>query len=121
MTYQAYFLLRQIRKVQLSENGRVLIDPDTKLLQTYEGPSDKSRGIDLSKKWSSVPSTLQYLVDNGYATVKVHRYYKLTHAGYHYTQTIISSVCSFLIKSIGVPIGVSILTTLITLVLFGTI
>ncbi len=121
MTLQALQLLSDLKTVQSHEDGQIWLDVDKKQLTTViEYPGFGCITLSLSHKWNSVLPILEYLQEKELLRKHSPVYYSLTHSGYHYTQTIVSSAISFLMKSICVPIGISILTTLITLKLFGT-
>lgn len=121
MTWQAIKFLYDFKKVQRTEDGIVWFDNDAKSMYTVIEAGQESTVKDLSKQWSSIPSMRLYLIEKGYMEKQSRNYYFLTHSGFHYYQTLFSSFLAFLTNSIGVPIITSILTTLVSLKLFGTI
>ena len=119
MTYQAYILLRQLKKVQKKEDGAIWVDEPDRKITTVVTFNDPAKSINLSKKWGSFYPTLNYLREQNLVEKIGSCHYSLTYSGYHYIQTAISSVLSFLFRSVLVPVAVSIITTLIVLKLFG--
>ncbi len=118
MTFQAYKLLTDLKKTQIAEDGQIWLDADNMLMMTVmETNNSKCIVINLSKKWNSLYSTLDYLRSQGLLNKHTATYYSLTHAGYHYNQTICTNICSFLLKSIFVPITVSAFTTVVLLMI----
>lgn len=117
MTFQAYIMIRQLKTVQMQENGTIWIDEDNRQMMTVTESNQSGISIDLSKKWNSIFPMFQYLQEMHLLEKKSRFHYSLTYSGYHYTQTIISSFFSFLIKSILVPIGVSAFTTIVILMI----
>lgn len=121
MTWQAMKFLYDFKKVQRTEDGVVWFDNDTKSMYTVIESDQEITVKDLSKQWSSISSMRLYLIEKGYMENQNMDYYFLTHSGFHYYQTLFSLFLAFLTNSIGVPIITSILTTLVSLKLFGTI
>lgn len=124
MTIQALIFLHQIKTVQQSELGTIWIDDEKKEMQTVIDEENciplKPKAISLKRKWQSVDSMTDYLQQEGLLEQPHRGYYFLTHQGYHYTQTVISSLLRFLLTSIAVPVAVAFLTTLITLWIQGS-
>lgn len=120
MTIQALVFLRQLKSVQRSELGTIWIDEDRKEMKTYVDDDvttmQEQTTVNLAKKWNRVDSMTDYLQEKGLLERLKPGYFYLSHKGYHYWQEIISE---FLFKSILIPAGVSILTTLVTLWIQG--
>ena len=123
MTYQERDLLMKIKKAQKREDKSVEIDELSNLIST-DGVSERERiDIDLSKSWDSVKNRIYGLEKQGFLNILpenpdtgnicVH----LTHSGFHYWQTTLNQICSFLLKSVLVPIVVAFLTALFTVLI----
>lgn len=119
MTYQALILLHQLKKVQRIEGGIVWVDVESRKISSMTIGCKRLTSINLSNKWDTIYPTLAYLQEQGLVRKEGSDYYSLTYHGYHYAQNIISSVASFLFRSILVPITVSVITTIVMLKFFG--
>lgn len=115
MTFQAFIMMHQLKKVQMKEDGVIWLDEENKRMITVTEVNDPEITIDLSKKWASIHPMFEYLQEIGLISYKGRCCYSLTYSGYHYIQTIISSFIAFLFNSVFVPIAVSTFTTVILL------
>lgn len=117
MTYQALILLHQIKKTQINIDGEIWLDEDNRKMSTVVEVNAKCIETDLSSKWNSVKPTLTYLCETKLLQYNGQNYYSLTYSGFHYTQSIATSIVNFLFRSIFVPITVSGLTTIVLFVI----
>ena len=123
MTIQAFVFLRTLKRVQRSEGLSVKVDPFWGFVSTYGCERNFVIDKDLRKKGDAVKNLTDYLEKEGLLSTStdpdedgsyiVH----LTHGGYHYIQIILSNLAQFLVRSIAVPIFVSIVTAAITVLL----
>ena len=114
MTIQSLIFLYQLKKAQILEEKFVYINDKEKTICTVSEKGGIVHTIDMAKKWNSVHSMLTYLKGYNLVEWSNNDYARLTHAGFHYYQTLFSSICNFLFRSIAVPIAVAFVTTLIT-------
>ena len=81
---------------------------------TVSDPMDHATVESLPFRGEELERILNFLISDGYITHKSHGYV-LTYKGKYPIQVRTKSAAAFFIKSIAVPIAVSIITTLITL------
>lgn len=116
MTFQAYSLLRVLRRCQQCEDYTIRIDPNKLEVETssiYGHPVSAS----LKRYKGRLHSMLVALHKAGYLADHPARepyYTQIPHAGWHVVQDVGRKVCAFLAKSILVPIVVSIITAYLT-------
>ena len=121
MTIKGYRLLKKLKKAQTKEKDIVYISYSdltaSRVIETGNVPSI----VGISKYENSLRPTLKYLRDSGYVhwSEKNEQYVWVTHAGWHFEETVIQKVLSFLIKSVAVPIVVAFITALLTTILLG--
>lgn len=124
MTIQALHFLCLLKKAQGKENEVVLLHTrEMKAASRISAGQERTSPIvDISRYKSSLDSVLDFLQNKKYIefenvpdrktrVIMV----KVNHAGWHLLQTGIGRMLSFLLRSIAVPITVSILTTILTL------
>ena len=116
MTFQAFIMMHQLKKVQMKEDGVIWLDEENKQMITVTEANEPDITIDLSKKWASIHPLFEYLQEAGLISNKGRCYYSLTYSGYHYIQSVISSIIAFLFNSVFVPIAVSAFTTIVLFV-----
>ena len=118
MTIQALWLLKLLKKAQINPQNEIGIDLEDLTVVTVHDVTQKHVTVKLNWYKNSLDPTLSYLEGQGYI-----RYgeviSQVLYPGWHIVQTALCSLASFLVKSIAVPIGVSLATTLITLWLNG--
>ena len=119
MTIQVWRLLHVFKKIQGAENSQVRIDTETKIMEPYDQRSGNTRSADISRHWSYLSTGIKYMMTHDLLERGPGNVFQLTHSGYHYWQTAISTFLQFLFRSIVVPITVSVLTTIIALWLNG--
>lgn len=120
MTIQALVFMHQIHKVQRTEDGTVWLDEENKKMITVaEENLSNTETVYLSKKWGSVRPMLHYLQMQKLLDMQSLDCFHLTYDGYHYWQTFCTKIINFLLTSVGIPIVVSFLTTIIALWLEG--
>ena len=124
VTIQALHFLCLLKKAQGKENEVVLLHTrEMKAASRISAGQERTSPIvDISRYKSSLDSVLDFLQNKKYIefenvpdrktrVIMV----KVNHAGWHLLQTGIGRMLSFLLRSIAVPITVSILTTILTL------
>lgn len=119
MTIQALSFIRKIRKAQITEHGSVYIDFDNMLASTCHTANEPCVTVSLKRYRNSARAILAYLQDLGYIKYDRPDYVDVLHKGWHITQSFVSTLGAFLVKSILIPIVVSIITTLIAAWLSG--
>lgn len=119
MTFQAYSLLRDLRKAQTSEDNSVCIYLSA--LSVESGPfAYPKRTVDLSRYEGRLRSILTYLCEEGYLSCPPPRspenFYSpsIVHPGWHITQDRTRKFLAFLGRSVLVPIIVAIITSIVT-------
>ena len=120
MTIQSYTVLKNLKRIANNTETELCLLGDTTLIcPTW----DEENNFDYSKYQDEIFSILDELASNGYLIYpRDNKYFiALTSKGIHSKQDISSEIVGFLIKSVAVPVAVSLLTTLCTLKLFGAI
>ena len=113
MTIQSLIFLYQLKKAQILEEKFVYINDKEKTICTVSEKGGIVHTIDMAKKWNSVHSMLTYLKGYNLGELSKNHYAKLKHAGFHSTQTLISSISNFLLCSIACSFALEFVTTLI--------
>lgn len=113
MTVQSKRLLKQLKKAQATPDSSVYIDFDGMTVSGVHAKGEDFVKVNLDKYRNSIHSILQYLKDQEYIEYTSLGHAKVLHSGWHVTQTAFSSFSKFLLKSILVPIAVSLLTTVL--------
>ena len=128
MTVQSFFLLHRLKHVQGSPNNWVMADTSHCILKTANVSADQQKSTKLSEPfWSRhLARSLEELTADGYLTLMSadlsdHYFYQITASGQYLGQHILGRILRFLSASILTPIIVSLLTTYITLKVFGQI
>ena len=121
MTIQAWWLLKRLKQAQMKEDRQFGIIYDEMKIATIHDATEKSKTVKLICYRNSIHSVLDYLVRSEYIVCNAYGNGQVLHKGWHLGQTIFSSICMFLLKSIAVPIVVSFLTALVTMWLSGTL
>lgn len=118
MTLREFCLLLKMRKTQGQPDGLVVFEFAALLMQ---GKNDGKVGkiISLKRYKGSLKSILDSLIKRNLVIKHNGHLYQVTLDGFHYIQSAISSFIGFLMKSVVIPIALSIATTLITLFLNG--
>lgn len=112
MTWQSLIFLKQLKTVQITDRSMIWIDNENQKLMTVVHAKEEPKSLNFSQVHGDVWLMVNYLQDRnlveklGYSTIR------LTHSGFHFPQVIFSELCSFLVRSILVPVGVSVVTTL---------
>ena len=119
VSIQSYDVLRHLKDLANNTDAELALLGDTTLICV---DYDEDKTYDYSKYEGEISSILDDLVASGHLIYpRSNKYYiSLTAKGIHPFQGILVSIATFLIRSILVPIVVSMLTTLIALKLFGT-
>ena len=99
----------------MREDGMVYIASGEKTLKTVVEVGAPCRSWECGRNLDELGPMIEYLVEKKLLTHPQAEYLHLTYSGYHYTQTLVTMLFSFLFRSIAVPILVAIATTLITL------
>lgn len=124
MTIQELFLLHNLRKAQQQEDQNVEIDELNSMLSTANVPDRDRIDIAMPHQWSAIDNMLHDLERHGYLEIlpkeadDTSDHVHLTHRGYHPLQIWWNKFCTFLFRSILVPIIVAIVTAYLT-VKFG--
>lgn len=118
--YQSYIVLRHLKKLADNTESELAFMADSTLICA---DYDDLRVYDYSKYAGEIKSLIDDLASSGHIVyTRGNKYFfSLTTKGIHPLQGITVRIADFLLKFIGIPIIVSILTTLATLKLFGTI
>lgn len=114
LTIQGRSLLRELAKVQVTEDGKIVIDTFAMVASRYK---DHTKQASLEKYDGMLNSLIDYLrkqdqiclIDTDENNMPV---YRVRHLGFHRTQKTMFRIFEFLTKSVLVPIIVSILTAL---------
>ena len=114
MTLQSAFLLHKLRRAQLTEDGEVYLDLKEMTASTVHDVNAPCKTVKLRLFRKSINSILQYLESTGYIQQTGYDNFQVLHSGWHTTQSFLTKLCNFLVKSILTPIVVSIITTLLT-------
>lgn len=117
MTIQAIRLLGKLKKAQINPQRLIYIDLDEHTAATIRRENLPYKVVKLLGYKYSLEITLKYLKDQGY--IEYDHFCRVLYPGWNLAQTIISKILNFLLKSVAVPIGVSIATTMITLWITG--
>lgn len=118
MTIQSYSVLQHLKRLSNNTETELCFLGDT----TFICPTwDEEITYDFSKYKSEIYSIMDDLVRAGYLVYNNGNkyFFTLTSKGIHPLQDVGSIIIGFLIKSVAVPIVVSLLTTLCALKLFG--
>ncbi|MDL2235417.1 hypothetical protein LJC07_04585 [Christensenellaceae bacterium OttesenSCG-928-L17] len=117
MTFSAFKMLRAIKKAQISEDNLVDINYTEDIFITAMVAKDEAVRVSLAEFDDGFNSTIDYLVSEGLMTIDAdfRSRCQLTHRGFHIVQTMFTGFLKFLVKSVAVPIAVSLVTTLIAL------
>lgn len=116
MTIQEFFFLQKIKRAQIHQDRRVIIDWEEKQFRTCKDENRKTRIVRMRYGWSSLDAALEYMAEKDLLHYwSSHNMIQLTFKGFRCKQMMISGFFAFLTKSVIVPIVVSILTTLIVL------
>ena len=117
MTIQAFWMLHRLKRVQMTEDGSVILNRDDLTMTTLHEVTAPFRRESLARSKDSFDSILEYLERMGAIEITgpLNREIMVTHDGWHMWQTALSKAISFLLRSIATPIAVSILTTVLTL------
>lgn len=114
MTLQAALLLWALKRAQKHEDGEIYINFEKHTASPVLDANQSSKPIKLWFCKNSIKSILQHLENSGYIQQTGFEYFQVLHYGWHTTQSFLTEVCNFLVKSILTPIVVSIITTLLT-------
>ncbi|MFR1527150.1 hypothetical protein [Anaerotignum sp.] len=112
MTWQSLIFLKQLKTVQKTDHGMIWIDNENRKLMTIIHAKEEQKSLDFSQVHGDVWLMVNYLQDRNMVEKLNYSTIRLTHSGFHFSQVIFSELCSFLVRSIFVPIGVSVVTTL---------
>lgn len=128
MTFQGFILLHKMKKTQRTPNDWLSVDLFTDTIETANTNLNDRKTVYLrSRFWQKhLKSTLEDLSASGYitlgsCTLSGESDYQITAKGQYIFQHGLGSFFQFLMKSIVTPIIVSILTTYVTLKIFGEI
>lgn len=125
MTIQSFLFLQKLKKAQQVEDSciTILIDDLRMGVISPAGKEKPNPVLDIKKDKNNFRSILEFLKQKNYVTFQEERLgnkeiilVTVLHDGWHLWQTAISMTVSFLFRSITVPIAVSILTTILTLI-----
>ena len=114
MTKQARKLLKKLKEAQQLEDLAFGIDFDGLEAVTLCMDNEDVKTVDISEHGGALQTTLDYLDDQGDIEMGDSSCGQVLHAGWHRGQILFSKFLQFLIKSVVVPIVVSFLTALIT-------
>ena len=114
MTKQARKLLKKLKEAQQLEDLAFGIDFDGLEAVTLCMDNEDVKTVDISEHSGALQTTLDYLDGQGYIEMGDSGCGQVLHAGWHRGQILFSKFLQFLIKSVVVPIVVSFLTALIT-------
>ena len=132
MTIQGFFLLHYMKKVQNTPNDWISVDTFNNTLETSNTNLNDRLYVYLNGRltwnyWSKhLRTATEDLAESGYTTLVTgdlsgNCVYSITSKGQYIWQHFFGTLIQFLLKSIATPIIVSILTTYITLRVFGQI
>lgn len=119
MTIQVLLFLFKARRVQKSECGEIYINDVDMQIQTEVESGESVVISKISKNSDQLCPMLEYMERKNLIKVLGQNYFSLEYDGYHYFQTMVSSVIKFMLSSVAVPIAVAFITTLISLWLTG--
>lgn len=112
MTWQSMIFLKQLKTIQKTEHGMLWIDYDNSQITNVICTGEEEKAISFSKIHGDVYLLVNYLQERNLIQNLGNSTIRLTHGGFHFWQTMFSELVSFVIRSILVPICVSILTTI---------
>lgn len=120
VSIQSYDVLRNLKKLANNTETELAIYMDRPIICI---DCDDEKQMDFSKYDGEIYGIIEDLVSSGHLTYtrKGVYYFSLTAKGIHPFQGVCARIINFLLKSIAVPIVVSLLTTLFALKIFGTI
>lgn len=132
MTIQGFFLLHYMKKVQNTPNDWISVDTFTNTLETSNTNLNGRVCVYLNgrltwKYWSKhLRTAAEDLAESGYITLVTGDHsgnciYSITSKGHYIFQHLLGGFMQFIGQSIATPIIVSVLTTYITLKVFGQI
>ena len=117
MFYQAFVLLKKLKKAQQELDREIFIDYEKNTVSTVHDGTQSFVTVDL-QKFGAPRSVLDYLEKEGYINKKPYGdYFSVTSYGWYYFQITFNKFCAFMFHSVVVPIFVSIITTVIALYL----
>lgn len=110
MTLQSYLTLRLLKKVQIVEDGRILLRHEDLTICTIVKQGQRQVTRNLSKRKDSLSSRLAYLEKNDMIQ-RDGDIISVTHKGWHAQNALLLKVISFLICSILIPFLIAVLTS----------
>ena len=119
MTIQSRLFLRKLRKAQISEGGSVYIDFDAMTASTVCDATAPCKTVKLNRFKDSARPILSYLEKLELVSCDGLGYVEVLHKGWHPSQKFVFDFCGFMLKSVLVPISVSVATTLLTIWITG--
>lgn len=118
MTYQTLFLLSRLHKAQREEGNTIYTNFENNtfsgIVDPY-GKCEETEPVGFNYTYDQLVSIFEHMQKQGYvqSVTPDWEYLQLTHAGFHYTQTLLSAIAGFFIRSILVPILVAALTAIV--------
>lgn len=120
MIYPARKMLKALRSIVETEDDEIFISFQDKIIFLVQDANRPSISKPFPVKDPSPQGTFKALEQDGYISINEElgfQYCKLTYKAFHKRKLYLEDIRSFVIKSVIIPISVSILTTLIILLL----
>ena len=113
MFFQAFFLLRKLKKAQQELSKEVFIDYSNNVALTVHNGKETFTCVKLGKL-GAPKLILEYLQEEKYIRIPHKEYVQVTSRGWYFFQILLNKLCIFLFRSILVPIITAVITTIIT-------
>lgn len=116
MTIQSYKVLKDLLKCQIEEGSEIHVEYENEQLLCLEREKWKSNVVPFRYSANEMKSILNNLREEGCISSDSDWFYTLTvtHYGNHTRQRRAELIADFLLKSVLVPIAVSVVTALLT-------
>lgn len=114
MIYSARRLIKSLRKIVDNDNDSIWIDYANKTFQKVQNEAVPDVSCAFPKNEPSIQGLLKYLEDGGYILRHNHEYISLTYKALYYHQIVIHEKVQYFLRSIFVPIILSVVTSILT-------
>lgn len=115
MIHNAYKLMKSLRSIVNDDDDEIWIDYEHKMFQKVREANQPERSSPFPSNEPSVQGLLKNLRDEGYITLdNLGEYCSLTYKALYYEQIVRHDRIQYLLRSIFVPIILSIITSILT-------
>lgn len=113
VTIQAYLLLRKLKRLQHTEENCIWLDDENYRFVNVSEGNQKERYRKFKWIIGNPKSNIDHLVSEGYVIDLGFSYYQLSYIGYHCIQTVLWKAIGSFVKSVLIPLTVSIIASLL--------